>query len=166
MRNHDWLFSFLIMSVCFAVCAVLTTGCNQRRSEGQKPSQESVADNSNHADSPAMAGGEAHVAQVQRFPGGVEPNDHKAQKLVNQLFNYCAGLCAKTQECPADLDAVMAGVKENYQFFWPKDPWGKLYQYKKIDDRTFDVWSSGPDGEDGTDDDIHVAKSNLDNLPN
>ena len=163
MRNHDWLFSFLILSVCFAACAVLATGCNQRRSEGQRPSEESVAANDDSA-RPAM-GSEEHVAQVERFPGGVEPKDHKAQKLVNQLFNYCAGLCAATQECPADLEAAKAGIKEKYQFFWPKDPWGKFYQYKKIDDRTFDVWSSGPDGEDGTEDDIHVAKSNLDNLP-
>jgi general secretion pathway protein G len=39
----------------------------------------------------------------------------------------------------------------------PTDPWDKPYKFaapgKKNSD-TFDVWSAGPDGQDGTDDDI------------
>lgn len=39
----------------------------------------------------------------------------------------------------------------------PPDPWGRAYQYvcpgRHNTDR-FDVWSTGPDGADGTDDDI------------
>ncbi|HMO86483.1 MAG TPA: type II secretion system major pseudopilin GspG [Lacipirellulaceae bacterium] len=37
------------------------------------------------------------------------------------------------------------------------DPWGNAYQYAspgKRNSDSFDVWSTGPDGQDGTDDDI------------
>jgi hypothetical protein len=35
------------------------------------------------------------------------------------------------------------------------DPWGKPLLYQVVDDKV-DVWSVGPDGLNGTDDDIHV----------
>lgn len=38
-----------------------------------------------------------------------------------------------------------------------KDPWGNEYQYKSPGDfnsDAYDLWSKGPDGQDGTDDDI------------
>lgn len=39
-----------------------------------------------------------------------------------------------------------------------KDPWGHEYQYKKDGEHngegSYDLWSTGPDGQDGTDDDI------------
>lgn len=39
-----------------------------------------------------------------------------------------------------------------------RDPWGNEYQYRfpgEINDETtYDLWSNGPDGEEGTDDDI------------
>ena len=37
------------------------------------------------------------------------------------------------------------------------DPWGNQYQYKKPAEKSgmeYDLWSIGPDGQDGTDDDI------------
>lgn len=51
-------------------------------------------------------------------------------------------------------------IPENYRPFMkdmPKDPWGQEYKYripptKSKDD--YDLWSVGPDGQDGTDDDI------------
>jgi general secretion pathway protein G len=39
----------------------------------------------------------------------------------------------------------------------PPDPWGRLYQYLspgKVNTDTFDIWSLGPDGVDGSEDDI------------
>jgi general secretion pathway protein G len=36
----------------------------------------------------------------------------------------------------------------------PKDPWGNEYKYELVDDSTPHIWSMGPDGQDGTDDDI------------
>jgi len=39
----------------------------------------------------------------------------------------------------------------------PKDPWGRDYQYANPGQHntgSFDLWSNGPDGQPGTDDDI------------
>jgi general secretion pathway protein G len=39
----------------------------------------------------------------------------------------------------------------------PIDPWGRKYQYRYPGTRNtagFDLWSMGPDGKDGTDDDV------------
>jgi hypothetical protein len=167
MRRHDRPIRLLILSLCIAVVAAFSFGCNERRSEGQKPVQV------NDEDKPGLQQkGEAqqvgeyeHVAQVQRFQGGIEPDDYKAQKLVNQLYNYCVGVCSANMECPADLDIAKEAVRKQFGLFWPKDPWGNPYQYKKIDAQTCDVWSLGKDGKDGTADDIHVSKANLDDLP-
>lgn len=45
----------------------------------------------------------------------------------------------------------------------PVDPWGNVLKYEKIEDsdalKSFKVWSVGPDGDDGTDDDITVGKT-------
>jgi general secretion pathway protein G len=38
-----------------------------------------------------------------------------------------------------------------------KDPWGNAYQYRfpgSADEKEFDLWSMGPNGKDGDDDDI------------
>ena len=36
----------------------------------------------------------------------------------------------------------------------PLDPWGQPYQYEQIDNDTFKIWSNGPDGQQGNEDDI------------
>jgi general secretion pathway protein G len=36
----------------------------------------------------------------------------------------------------------------------PADPWNNPYQYELVDQDTFRIWSFGPDGVDGTADDI------------
>lgn len=36
----------------------------------------------------------------------------------------------------------------------PLDPWDMAYQYKLIDPETYEIWSVGPDGADGTEDDV------------
>ncbi len=36
----------------------------------------------------------------------------------------------------------------------PKDPWGKAFRYRRGDGASLHLWSAGPDGEDGTDDDV------------
>lgn len=39
---------------------------------------------------------------------------------------------------------------------YPKDPWGNPYQYRCPSDqgKDFDIWSFGPDGKEGTEDDV------------
>lgn len=157
--------------LCVATVAAFSFGCSDRRSEGQKPvlvdeEETSAPFGQQNKAEPQQVGEYEHVAQVQRFEGGIEPNDYKARKVVNQLFNYCVGVCSANMECPENLDAAKEAVRTQYKLFWPKDPWGTPYQYKRIDVQTCDVWSFGPDGKDGTEDDIHISEANRDNLPN
>lgn len=42
----------------------------------------------------------------------------------------------------------------------PPDPWGSPYKYEAIDANQYRVWSSGPDGTDGTADDVSLTQSN------
>ena len=47
--------------------------------------------------------------------------------------------------------------KEPYLENDPNDPWGREYKYRypgTHNTATFDVWSLGPDGQEGTEDDI------------
>ena len=38
----------------------------------------------------------------------------------------------------------------------PTDPWGNPYVYRKIDETEFEIFSVGPDGVEGTDDDVRL----------
>lgn len=170
MKNtRGWKRTGLLM-VFLALGAAFFCGCNERRSEGKKPvvveDEAQVGFGSvSERNSVRETDGYEHVGLKNQFPGGVEPDDYKAQKLVNQLFNYSVGMCSREQECPADLDAAREGLRKQFGIFWPKDPWGNFYQYKKTGTMTCEVWSYGPDGKDATDDDIHISESNREDLP-
>jgi len=51
-------------------------------------------------------------------------------------------------------------IPENYRAFMeelPKDPWGQPYKYRfpsQKSKKAYDLWTVGPDGQDGTDDDL------------
>jgi general secretion pathway protein G len=51
-------------------------------------------------------------------------------------------------------------IPENYRAFMeemPKDPWGQPYKYRfpaQKSKKSYDLWTAGPDGADGTDDDL------------
>lgn len=54
-----------------------------------------------------------------------------------------------TEPVPERWSAVMEDV--------PKDPWGQEYKYRypaQKSKKSFDLWTMGKDGQDGTDDDI------------
>ena len=38
----------------------------------------------------------------------------------------------------------------------PDDPWGKPYVYRKSGSREYELFSAGPDGQEGTEDDIRM----------
>ncbi|MEZ6048504.1 MAG: type II secretion system major pseudopilin GspG [Planctomycetaceae bacterium] len=64
-------------------------------------------------------------------------------------------------------DAEGAGNTKNwtgpYMEEVPADPWGNDYQYEyEAGEKSPKIWSYGPDGEDGTDDDITSWKSSED----
>ncbi|MEL6330418.1 MAG: type II secretion system protein GspG [Planctomycetota bacterium] len=58
---------------------------------------------------------------------------------------------------PADLDRLIAdGVLTDVT---ASDPWGNRIRFESTGQDSFRVWTTGPDGEDGTDDDIEVSRS-------
>lgn len=46
-------------------------------------------------------------------------------------------------------------------YHFPIDPWSHPYQYERLDTSHFRVYSDGPDGKPGTDDDIAVTSSHF-----
>ena len=67
---------------------------------------------------------------------------------------------ADTGDFPPNLEALVtppAGVQNPHEYLdkLPVDPWGNGYQYKVPGAHGhYDVWSFGPDGQDGTPDDV------------
>jgi type II secretion system protein G len=54
---------------------------------------------------------------------------------------------------PPEIDAnKWAGPYSSQDI--PLDPWGNPYQYQLVSPEQFRLWSWGPDGQDGTEDDI------------
>ena len=68
---------------------------------------------------------------------------------------------ADTGDFPPNLEALVtppAGVTNAHEYLdkVPVDPWGNSYQYKCPGAHGhYDVWSTGPDGQDGTQDDVN-----------
>ena len=64
---------------------------------------------------------------------------------------------------PADLNALISAPSDDKSGKWkgpyweeetiPMDPWDNEYQYE-VNGATYKIWSMGPDGASGTDDDI------------
>lgn len=65
---------------------------------------------------------------------------------------------ASLVEAPADLEDPTKWKNAYIDSAIPKDPWGHDYQYESPPTRNKnsfpDIWSLGPDGEEGTEDDI------------
>jgi general secretion pathway protein G len=71
-----------------------------------------------------------------------------------------------TRDFPDDLNGLVTKPSDSrladlwagpYLDKVPKDPWGNDFRIShpgKHNPETFDVWSTGPDGQDGNDDDI------------
>lgn len=57
-----------------------------------------------------------------------------------------------------DADADQSKWSKELESSMPNDQWGKPWGYRQTsehgDEENFDLWSNGPDGEEGTEDDI------------
>lgn len=87
-----------------------------------------------------------------------------SDRLATALVSYARG---NNFNYPSTEEGIAALVEkpEDHNGRWrqyaqPKDvldPWGNQYQYQKPAEKSgmeYDLWSVGPDGQDGTDDDI------------
>ena len=59
-----------------------------------------------------------------------------------------------------DIKNLANLIKEGSYWFGPiiTDPWNNLYHYKS-DGQSYQIWSTGPDAQSGTEDDIKISKS-------
>jgi general secretion pathway protein G len=87
-----------------------------------------------------------------------------AQAQVSMIETALTNYEADVGDFPSETQGLQAlvtrpeGVDNWNQYLakgLPNDPWGNPYQYKFPGSHSkFDVWSFGPDKQDGTDDDI------------
>jgi general secretion pathway protein G len=85
----------------------------------------------------------------------------KTLQTAVQAYQLAVGTCPSTQQGldalrnpPADLrnPAKWTGPYMDKEI--PSDPWGNPYQYEQVSADQFRIWSAGPDGGSGTEDDI------------
>jgi general secretion pathway protein G len=88
-----------------------------------------------------------------------------------QHYALAVGSCPSTEqglaalrEAPSDL-----GTRANK---WqgpyltkppPLDPWGQAYQYEATDSENFKIWSNGPNGQQGDEDDVDPTREMQEN---
>jgi general secretion pathway protein G len=94
---------------------------------------------------------DAAKAQVGMFAGSIEMYDFNVKQLPKSLEDLV--------KKPSDSALAEKWGTKPYlnKSTIPKDPWGNEYKYTadgKHNEGSFDVWSMGPDGQDGSDDDI------------
>ena len=77
------------------------------------------------------------------------------RKKVNQMRNYLMAAMPP----PADLEAAKAALLEA-KIQWRPDSWGNEILYKLQDGKPT-PYSVGPDGKDGTADDVYPAKDKV-----
>jgi len=112
---------------------------------------------------------------VPRIIGVSKSADIKATQTQIKLLEECLQRYAQEMkefptteqglkalvECPSDVNETVAARWDGpytQTGELPKDPWGNVYMYEYPPTHHKgglpDIWSLGPDGEDGTDDDI------------
>lgn len=81
----------------------------------------------------------------------------QAQAQINDLVANVKLFKREKKVYPTSDQGLQALVDENIMEELPVDPWGAEYNYESPGshgDSKFDIWSNGPDEEDGTDDDV------------
>ncbi|MBI5765435.1 MAG: type II secretion system major pseudopilin GspG [Planctomycetes bacterium] len=107
---------------------------------------------------PALIG-QGEKAKIKMVEAAIGPNGTLSQAI--KMFKYDLGhtpdslkdLCEK----PSNSDDAKKWSKYLEDISGLKDPWGHDYLYSgkgSKNEGSFDLWSMGPDGQDGTDDDI------------
>ena len=84
-------------------------------------------------------------------------NISEARIEIGQLSNMCDAyyLSSSPRKMPDNLADLAAGPSPLTEKV-PKDPWGNDYIYKKESDRKVLIYSAGPDGSEGTEDDVYA----------
>jgi len=91
-------------------------------------------------------------------PKNPKPAAPKDVQELNNIRNHLIKVAADAGEAPADFEAAKAAYKKASKFNWPKDSHGHAYVYEKGTETAFKVYSLGPDGEPGTEDDVFPSE--------
>ena len=75
---------------------------------------------------------------------------NQLQNLVNSYY-----LSSSPRKFPDSLQDMTEGASPLTKEI-PKDPWGNPYIYKKMSNREFEIFSMGPDGSEGGEDDVRA----------
>jgi general secretion pathway protein G len=85
----------------------------------------------------------------------------KTLESAVQAYQLAVGSCPSTQQGldalkapPGDLRNPSKWTGPYLEKDIPADPWGTPYQYEAVSADQFRIWSVGPDGGSGTEDDI------------
>lgn len=119
-------------------------GCEEKKSSGGGSSDKASGPPAEHVTGPGKT-------------KKVSSKEEKAAKVLRQLNNYLLGITSQNG-APADLAAAKEALQLWHQVSWMNDPWGAPYVYKKTGDNSFEIYSLGPDGKDGTADDMKVEE--------
>lgn len=84
-------------------------------------------------------------------------NISEARIEIGQLSNMCDAyyLSSSPKKLPDSLQDLAEGPAPLTEKV-PQDPWGNDYIYKKEGNRKFTIYSAGPDGSEGTEDDVYA----------
>jgi general secretion pathway protein G len=86
----------------------------------------------------------------------------RAHSDIAQYLNFISAYEIDNGKYPEKLDDLVAG-KRKYLRELNKDPWGSPYYYQPPSSpmaADFDVYSAGPDGQPGTEDDVYYGSEN------
>lgn len=89
----------------------------------------------------------------------VRANVKQAKIEMNTLEGAVNGyyLNASPHKFPDSLQQLTEGAGAQIEKVKP-DPWGNDYVFKKISHKKFEIYSLGPDGQDGTEDDVKTEE--------
>jgi len=109
-------------------------------------------------------------ARIQATQGAIGPAGPIATAL--KMFKLDVGRYPTSDEGLAALVEKPSTLEDTEAERWGgpyieradmlKDPWGHEYGYKfpgEVNTESYDLWSNGPDGQEGTDDDIRNWKT-------
>ena len=107
---------------------------------------------------PALVG-QGEKAKVRMVQAAIGPNGTLAQAI--KLFKFDVGHYPDSLkdlvDKPSNAEDAKKWTKCLEDIAMLKDPWGHDFYYNAKGNKNeggFDLWSAGPDGQDGTDDDI------------
>jgi general secretion pathway protein G len=107
---------------------------------------------------PPLIGFFVHFHQIRVYSN---TNQGAARSFLVMLHDAVTLYRLEVGEYPPNLNALhspVGGCAPILQHGLPLDPWGRAYRYERLSSPAADfrIWSCGPDGISGTDDDIEA----------